>query len=1033
MELPANLIQDAQQGKVVLFLGAGASLSSQDSAGNAPPTGKRLGEMLSDRFLGGKFRESQLGQIAEYAISESDLTTVQEYIREIFDPFKPSEAHKLMPAFRWAGLATTNYDRLIETAYESNSQSLQIPRLFIENGDRVEENLRDPKAVMLLKLHGCVTRLTNQACPLILTTDQYISHRAGRSRIFDHLKGWGYERTFVFIGYSLQDPDIRAIMLELLGLAENRPRNFIVAPKVDDIEVRFWESRRITPLKSSFEDFMKALNGAIPTTFRALVPPSSTVKHPIAAKFASNNVTLSRNCIQFLESDVDYVKSATVTEVLDPKYFYKGHNKDWSAIEQNLDVKRVLGDTILVDSFLAEEARRPPQMEFIVIKAHAGAGKSVLMRRIAWDAAHDYDLLCFFLKPSGGINTAALQELIIACDQRVYLFVDDAGDRIRELQSLAKNIQEQGKKLTVIAAERLNEWNVTSSGIAALVTSEYELKYLSSIEIERLLTLLQKHRALGTLENKTPDEQKKAFHEVAGRQLLVALHEATLGKPFEDIIEDEFQNIVPLEAQRIYLTICVLNRLGVPVRANIIARLHGIPFSDFQKRLFKPLEHVVYTSFDSVVRDYMYVARHPVIAEIVFERILKNQEERFDIYLKCLKPLNIDYSCDRRAFRQMIRGRLLIDMFPNPEMVKAVYNTAKELVGEDAYYYHQKGLYEMHTGHLVPAGELLTKAELIAPYDISIKHSHSELFLKLAEQSRTAIEKEKHLREATRIAEAIRGSKPGESYVYHTLVKADIQRLQGLLANNSIESSKAEIQDVVNRIEKNLTSGLQQFPGDSYLLTAESSLADLLKDLPRVVESLCQAFEANPRTGFIAIRLASHFQKQGKIKEARDIFEKALNANRNDRPLHYKFAKHIMECSKSDHELIEYHLQRAFSPGDSNYDAQLLYGRQLYINGNRDGSKKVFNQLKLARVSPEWRETLLYPLEDESVGTIARIEGNYAYISKDRTNEWIYVHRSNMSEDVWVLISIGVKVSYKVGFNFHGPGAFDVNISGNAF
>ena len=91
------------------------------------------------------------------------------------------------------------------------------------------------------------------------------------------------------------------------------------------------------------------------------------------------------------------------------------------------------------------------------------------------------------------------------------------------------------------------------------------------------------------------------------------------------ILEHEFRNLIPDEAQRVYLTICLLNRLEVPVRAGIISRIHDIPFGDFKARLFKPLEHVVYDTFDARMRDNVYRARHPIIAEIVFELISESR------------------------------------------------------------------------------------------------------------------------------------------------------------------------------------------------------------------------------------------------------------------------------------------------------------------------------------------------------------------------------------------------------------------------
>ena len=77
----------------------------------------QLGQLLSDTFLGGYLRDGQLSQIAEFAISEADLSRVQTFIKDTFQDLRPTEAHLLLPTFVWHGLATTNYDMLIEAAY----------------------------------------------------------------------------------------------------------------------------------------------------------------------------------------------------------------------------------------------------------------------------------------------------------------------------------------------------------------------------------------------------------------------------------------------------------------------------------------------------------------------------------------------------------------------------------------------------------------------------------------------------------------------------------------------------------------------------------------------------------------------------------------------------------------------------------------------------------------------------------------------------------------------------------------------------
>jgi hypothetical protein len=182
MDIPGSLEAQIRDGKAVLFVGAGGSMEAKDKNGARPPDSGEFAARLSERLLGGKYKDLPLAEVSEYAISEADLVTVQEFIREMFEGFEPSVAHQLIPSFNWWGLATTNFDRLIEKAYEQSSGPVQFARPFIENGDRVEDHKRDPRSVMLLKLHGCITRTSNPRCPLILTPDQDIQHRQGRSR-----------------------------------------------------------------------------------------------------------------------------------------------------------------------------------------------------------------------------------------------------------------------------------------------------------------------------------------------------------------------------------------------------------------------------------------------------------------------------------------------------------------------------------------------------------------------------------------------------------------------------------------------------------------------------------------------------------------------------------------------------------------------------------------------------------------------------------------------------------------------------------
>ena len=948
MELPDFLKTQVREGKVVLVFGAGASRDANSKAGGpVPHSSTELANSIAQRFLGGSYSSLPLNQVSEYAISESSLFDVQEFIRNQFEDLEPAPFHRLIPRFRWHGLATTNYDRVVEKSYDAEKQRLQAVKPIISNGDNIQDALRSPDDVLLLKLHGCISRTAVASCPLILTTDQYIQYKAGRSRLFSTLQDWAYEKPLVFVGSSIQDPDLRALLLELATLGDRRARCFAVVPDVDEVASRYWENRKLTLLKGTCREFLETLDAEISASVRVLSSLLKTQEgHPIAECFAASDTVLSDSCRSFLTTDVEYVRNVTAEQV-EPGHFYRGFGAGWAAVEQKLDVPRKLSDTILADVVLPNLGSRKDTIEIILIKGHAGSGKSVLLRRIAWDAAHEYDAVVLMARPQGSLVSSGIREIIAAIDGRLFLFVDDAADRVREIGILIREIGSERRRLTIVLAERINEWNIGGGAIDPYLSEQYVVPYLDISEIKELIQLLGRHRALGTLQQISPEERIAAFDQRAGRQLLVALHEATLGRPFEDIIKDEYDNIVPAEAQEIYLSICVLNRLNVPVRAGVISRMHGVPFGYFEERFFRPLEHVVQTSYDSLLRDHIYAARHPQIAEMAFQRVLVDDEQRLDKYLRCLAALNVDYASDERAFRQMVRGSTLGELFPSREMVQHVFKIARDTVGAEPYLLQQMALYEMksHGGSLERASELLEKAANAAPYDGSIKHSRAELMLRLADVARTGLEREQRLRSAMQIASALRRERTDRgngSHAVHTIIKVGLSRLKDLLEDLSAGATGEAVSAAIRSVEDSLLDGLQRFPEDSYLLSSEAELATLLRDSTRAISAMRSAFKTNPRNGVIAVRLAKSLENQGEVAEARATLETGLDSNPGDKRLHYALAKFLMRHVPRGMEEIEHHLQRAFTTGDRNYDAQLLYARQLYIRGDVNGAKERF-------------------------------------------------------------------------------------------
>ncbi|UEX78020.1 SIR2 family NAD-dependent protein deacylase [Spiribacter halobius] len=215
MSVPEALINRLTEGRVILFLGAGALQGTTLPREKKPVLGEGLRELISDQFLDGEYKNESLAFVADLAVEADSLFSVQDFVASQFADIAPADFHLQIPQFNWRAIFTTNYDRLPEIVYEQCHDRLQSPRVILSNSDNLDETRRTNDIVPLVKLHGCITRTHDSSLPLILSTEQYIDYKKYRDRLFGYLYDLGHENTIVFVGHSLQDQNIREVIKQI--------------------------------------------------------------------------------------------------------------------------------------------------------------------------------------------------------------------------------------------------------------------------------------------------------------------------------------------------------------------------------------------------------------------------------------------------------------------------------------------------------------------------------------------------------------------------------------------------------------------------------------------------------------------------------------------------------------------------------------------------------------------------------------------------------------------------------------------------
>ncbi|MBR8032438.1 SIR2 family protein [Burkholderia vietnamiensis] len=230
-----DLLRDLAEDKVVLFLGAGVSASSLIDGGPAfkgwPAFLKYAAESresnLRDQIIGLVDGKDYL--LACQILQDDYEDEWQELIMaEYGKAAEPSRLHRSLISLGQRLIVTTNFDKLIETAW---SQSIPAGSRAFKVISTIDENvfrcLKDYDTPYLIKIHGSVDNTSS----LVFSRSEYIKLAFGNNRYSSFLDAILLNYTFLFIGFSMDDPAISSLMeMYALNYPGARP-HYIVTPE----------------------------------------------------------------------------------------------------------------------------------------------------------------------------------------------------------------------------------------------------------------------------------------------------------------------------------------------------------------------------------------------------------------------------------------------------------------------------------------------------------------------------------------------------------------------------------------------------------------------------------------------------------------------------------------------------------------------------------------------------------------------------------------------------------------------------------
>ncbi len=266
-----------EQGKCTLFLGAGASQSAVNPAGGRLPSGDDLSKLIVKKFLKDASWSLSLENAASLAVSagQANRGRLEEYIKNLFLEVQPSAAHNKLPWFTWRAIVTTNYDRLIEDAYEDPTRVQTLFKILNE-ADLPRLGRSDADSLTLLKPHGCISR-PEEMC---LSAEDIQRARQERRLLFSYIEMLHFEGPVIYIGYSLRDSHVLSMIYDLTQrLGKYRKPILFVTHQPNPTRARiegrwFRDAFKSSYYEWGFDSFMDALAQQVPPS----IGPSKIVK-----------------------------------------------------------------------------------------------------------------------------------------------------------------------------------------------------------------------------------------------------------------------------------------------------------------------------------------------------------------------------------------------------------------------------------------------------------------------------------------------------------------------------------------------------------------------------------------------------------------------------------------------------------------------------------------------------------------------------------------------------------------------------------
>lgn len=624
-----NLVSQIKPENTVLLFGAGSSLPSK------APSVQDIKASLTKKF-GVPATDLSLAEFTELLQKKTgDRRSMIDTVCELFSSLFPTQGLLNVPLYNWKSIFTTNYDELLERAYDTRSVRLKV---YASNYDFEVAGI--PNIQKLFKLHGTVGQDTSKGhrAGMIITSSDYKNFSEYREKLFLRMKADISEANLIIIGHSLSDPDIKAVLDQVISWNERDHINsrifFLMYTPNED---RAYLLEQAEGIKVAF--------GGIDDFFASLAKTNSTVVHHSMGNVLDVSPQLIPITVD-VSHEIEYGKPNIAA-------MFNGWPATFSDVNGGLTFNRSVADSIVQDI-------SSDKLCSILLGA-SGVGKSTAARQailklskqnfFCWEHAND--------QPLDVASWLTVAERLKSESKKAVLLIDDAHFYIQQIGTLLEQlVLADNDSLRLILVSSRNNWGPrTKSPVIYRRGKEHILSKLDGSEIDALLSLVDTHPDVKKLVEKSFSgfsryERRKRLSDRCESDMFVCLKNIFASETFDDIILREYAELND-NARSVYKLIAALEAAGVRVHRQLVVRLFSISATQVPKVLADLEDIITEETVDSKEGIYAWRGRHRVITAIIAKYKYSELDQLIDLYENVIQNVSPTYDIELRSIREL--------------------------------------------------------------------------------------------------------------------------------------------------------------------------------------------------------------------------------------------------------------------------------------------------------------------------------------------------------------------------------------------